>query len=150
MKKIVSLAVAVLLLLTLASCARKTKPQINIKHDSVTSIEFISASTSATDPTARSYAMKTVSESDDIEAIICWIEDLDLEKHAAIEVPIENVSHVIVLKGVKDHKLIFMNEYVIYDSNAYTYKKTKQSTQVAQKYNLLNYPETTVTSLGII
>ena len=132
-----------------ASCARKTKPPFVIKHESVSSIEFKRTVYSAENPLSRSYLEKRVTDKEDVENIICWVEDLKLEKKGAIEVPIERIQFVIVLKGIKDHRLVFMDEYVIFDATAYTYTDPEQMAEVSRKYNLLNYSEQTA-ELGII
>ncbi|MBQ8605609.1 MAG: hypothetical protein IJ408_02630 [Clostridia bacterium] len=150
MKRIICLLACLVMIFSCASCAKRTKPAIVIKHESVTSLEFKRTVFSADDPTLRSYFQKTITESEDVEKLICWIEDLKLEKHSAIEVPIEKVQYVIVLKGVKDHRLVFMDNYVIFDSTAYTYKDPDSMSEVGEKYNLSNYSEKSIASLGII
>ena len=150
MKRIISAILILIILISCCSCARKSRPPFEIKHESVNAIEFRRTSFLADNPFERSYFQKTVDNKEDIEKLLLWIEELSLEKHEPIEVPIEQVQYVIVLKGVKDHKLVFMNEYVVYDSTAFTYKSEKQMTQVSQKYNLLNYAETPITTLGLI
>lgn len=149
MKRLICFVLIIMMLICAVSCARKTKPPFVIKHESVTSIEFKRTVYSADNPVERSYLQKSVTDKNDVENVICWIEELKLEKHDAIEVPIEQIQYVIVLKGIKDHRLVFMDEYVIFDATAYTYTDEKQMTEVAQKYNLLNYSEQE-TELGII
>ena len=141
MKKIISVISILMIALCLFSCARKTKPPFVIKHESVESVDFKRTVYSADDPSVRSYVQKSVTAKEDVEDVLCWIEKLKLEKHDAIEVPIEKVQYVIVLNGIKDHKLVFMDQYVVYDSTAYTYKDSSQMSEVANKYNLLNYEQ---------
>jgi len=148
MKKIISLMLA-LVLLMFCGCAYKSTPAIKIKHDSVEKIEFKRTEFSTDDPLARNYVKKTVINENDITSIIKWIEKLELIKHEAIEIPVEEVKYVITLCGVKDHTLIFYDKYVVYDNTAFTFEKASQQQQVSEKYNLLNYEEQT-TELDLI
>lgn len=150
MKKAISILLVLSTLLCFVSCAKKSRPSIEIKNESVSSIELRRTVFSAENPSERSYFQKTVDKKEDVETLISWIEQLSLEKHDPIEIPIEKVQYVLILKGIKDHRLIFMDEYVVYDSTAFTYKSEKQMTEISEKYNLSNYPETSVSSLGII
>ncbi len=141
-KRIISAFLIVLLLCVNVGCARKTKPVFNIKHESVTSIDFKRSTYAQNGNLSLKCVQKTVDDTDDIEKLLTFVESLKLVKHAPIEVPSEKIQYVMVLNGVKDHKLVFMDEYVVYDSTAYTYKNLSQKSEVAEKYNLLNYPET--------
>ena len=142
MKKLFFPAVSVLLCaVMLFGCAEKTRPALDIKKESVTSIEFKKTCYKEDVPDYREYVSKTVTEREDLDALINWTQSLRLEKQSAIEVPVERVEYVIVLKGVKEHRLIFLDDYIVYDTAAFVYANPSQKEQVKEKYNLLNYEE---------
>lgn len=141
MKRTAVFAAVLVLLISLCGCAEKTKPALDIKSESVTSIEFKRTCYSDDDPSFRSYVSKTVSQREDIDEVINWAKSLKLSKQSAIEIPVEKVEYVIVLNGVKKHKLIFMGDYIVLDAAAYTFDNPAQKTQVREKYNMLNYSE---------
>lgn len=141
MKKTAVLTVFIMVLLTFCGCAEKSRPTLDIKKDSVTSVEFKKTCYSDSDPSFRSYVSKNVSQREDIDKIVEWAKSLKLTRHDAIEIPVDQVSYVIVLGGAKEHKLIFVGDYIVFDTAAYTFDNPSQKTQVAQNYNLLNYEE---------
>lgn len=141
MKRYISLIALFLSALVICGCSEKKKPAFHIKNDSVTSIEFQKTVFSETDVTERSYVSKTVLQREDIDKLISWMSALKLEKHAAVEIPIENVKYVIVLNGPKEHNLIFLDDYAVFDTAAYQFADQSQMEQVGQKYNMLNYEE---------
>ena len=142
MKKILSFVIMSVLMLTLTcSCARKIFPAFNIKKESVTAIEFKQCTLNIDDIGNPLCVKKDVTAKEDIEKIIDWAQSLKLEKHEPIEYPIETVRYIIVLKGKLDHKITFLDDYVLFDSQAYTYKSDLQKKQVSEKYNFLNYTE---------
>ena len=141
MKHRIMSAVMILLLLFMCGCSKKSSPAIKIKSESVTSVVFKKTGYSDTDATARTYTSKTVTERRDIDNLIDWVESFDLEKQSAIEIPVEQVEFVIELNGTMLHKLIFLGDYVVLDTTAYTFKNASDKSKVLQKYNLLNYEE---------
>ncbi len=142
MSKKVFLAAMLAVLMIFTGCAEKQRPVLQINNESVTSIEFKKTCVSQQDPDARTYVSKTVTEKQDVDELIEWAKSLKLKKQDAIEIPVEQVDYVIVLNGVKEHKLIFLNEYVVLDTTAYTYENPDDKSQASEKYNLLNYEET--------
>lgn len=141
MKKIVSLILILALSLSLFGCTRKSRPAIDIKYESVQSVYFKRTVFSTESPDKRDYFVKSVTDTDGIKSVLDWIESLDLEKHSAIEVPLERVEYVIILNGVKDHTVVFYDNYVIYDTTAFTYKDESHRDETAKCYNMLNYEE---------
>ena len=125
----------------LFGCAKKTRPMLDIKKESVTSIEFKKTCYKEDEPDYREYVSKTVTEREDLDTLINWAQSLKLEKQNAIEVPVERVEYVIILNGVKEHRLIFLDDYIVYDTVAFVYANPSQKEQVKEKYNLLNYEE---------
>lgn len=132
---------SVILLLLLCGCALKNTPSLRLKAESVDSVEIKKTCIDPIDAQKRTYVSKTVTGRDDVDKIIAWLESLKLEKHDAIEIPAEQVLYVINLNGTKNHRLIFIEGYVIYDAAAYTYKDPAQQNEIIKKYNLLNYAE---------
>ncbi len=146
MKRIISiLAVLIIILTAFSSCAKKFSPSIKIKSDSVTSVEFKKTVFGI----SNTYKQKTISDTDDIKDLCQWLTGLSLTKHDAIEIPVKNISYAIILKGTKEHRVLFMDEYIIFDNNAYTFNKNRDMNAVSEKYDLLNYTETD-TTLGLI
>ena len=142
MKKSFFMAVFVLLCAAmLFGCAKKTRPMLDIKKESVTSIEFKKTCYKEDEPDYREYVSKTVTEREDLDTLINWAQSLKLEKQNAIEVPVERVEYVIILNGVKEHRLIFLDDYIVYDTVAFVYANPSQKEQVKEKYNLLHYEE---------
>ena len=142
MKKSFFMAVFVLFCaVMLFGCAKKTRPMLDIKKESVTSIEFKKTCYKEDEPDYREYVSKTVTEREDLDTLINWAQSLKLEKQNAIEVPVERVEYVIILNGVKEHRLIFLDDYIVYDTVAFVYANPSQKEQVKEKYNLLNYEE---------
>ncbi len=142
MKKSFFMAGFVLLFaVMLFGCAKKTRPMLDIKKESVTSIEFKKTCYKEDEPDYREYVSKTVTEREDLDTLINWAQSLKLEKQNAIEVPVERVEYVIILNGVKEHRLIFLDDYIVYDTVAFVYANPSQKEQVKEKYNLLNYEE---------
>lgn len=142
MKKSFFLAASVLICaVMLFGCAKKTRPMLDIKKESVTSIEFKKTCYKDDEPDYREYVSKTVTEREDLDALINWVLSLKLAKQNAIEVPVERVEYVIILNGAKEHRLIFMDDYIVYDTAAFVYANPSQKEQVKEKYNLLNYEE---------
>ncbi len=137
MKRLIILPLIALLI---CGCAVKYRPEIVIKSDSVTSIDFKKTYFPEGEG-SRTYSVKKLTEREDIDELSAWLESLRLVKQDAIEVPVEQVEYVIVLNGAKEHTAIFMNEYIIYDRTAYTFENETQRGAVSEKYNLLNYPE---------
>ena len=144
MKKAVTVMAVLIMISVLCGCAEKTKSALDIKNESVTSIEFKKTCYSESEPDSRSYVAKTVTVREDIDSIISWVESLKLTKQSAIEIPVEQVDYVIVLNGTKQHNLIFVGNYVVFDTAAYTFDSPVQQEQVKEKYNLLNYEESSV------
>lgn len=146
MKRTISLFILCLFIVTaVPSCARKTSPAFTIKKESVSSIDF-KKNTLLADEGVKTYTVqKSVTGKEDIEAVISWVHSLKLEKHEPIEFPMETIRYMMVLKGVKDHLLIFLDDYVVFDSIAYSYTDKAAAKKVAEKYNLLNYPESDTT-----
>ncbi len=142
MKKYIFLTAALMALVIFAGCTEKQRPVLQINNESVTSIEFKKTCYSDEDPDSRSYVSKTVTEKDDINQIIDWAKSLPLVRHDAIEIPVEQVDYVIVLNGVKQHKLIFLDDYVVLDTTAFIYENPDSKSEISEKYNLLNYEET--------
>lgn len=140
MKKIRALPLALLLFLLFSGCGPKVSPALKLRADSVSSIEIKKTVYSDTDPEARSYVSKTVTVKEDIGAIVSWLQSLPLTKHEAIEIPIKDVRYVVVLNAGVEHKIIFLDQFVVYDGTAFACDETV-SDGVATKYNLLNYPE---------
>ena len=128
-----------------ASCAKKFSPSIKLKSDSVTSIDFKKTVFGE----ERQYKQKTVTEASDIKEICNWLTSLRLTKHDAIEIPVEKISYTIIINGTKQHRVLFMEEYIIFNNTAYTFNKPADKDTVIGKYNLLNYTETD-TKLGLI
>lgn len=145
MKRIFSILSIVVIVFSISSCAKKFTPSIKIKSDNVTSIEFKKTVFDVTN----TYKQKTVTETDDIKTLCQWLTNLSLAKHEPIEIPVEKISYAIILKGTKEHRVVFMDEYIIYDNVAYTFNKNRDLNAVATKYDLLNYNETDAT-LGLI
>ncbi len=145
MKRLLSILAVLTIIISFSSCAKKFSPSIKIKSDSVTSVEFKKTVFGKTN----TYKQKTVTETEDIKSLCQWLTGLSLTKHDAIEIPVENISYAIILKGTKEHRVVFMNEYIIYDNNAYTFNKNRDVGAVTDKYDLLNYTETDAT-LGLI
>lgn len=141
MKRILAFLMVVLMMLTLSACARKEKPTIKIKYDSVSSIVFKRMELSDTDATLRTYYQKKITGEDDVKSVLDWICSLSLLKHEAIEVPSEKIEYLMKFGDTKEHVLIFFDDYVVYDSTAYTFKNPTQQEEVIEKYNLLNYEE---------
>lgn len=141
LKRFFSIFFVFVLILSFTGCAYKTRPAIQIKHDSVKSIDYKRTDFMTNSPDERNYYLKTVTESEDIEVILDWIDGLKLEKHDAIEVPTEKVEYVITLNGIKNHTIVFFDNYVIYDAAVFTYLDSTQSKQVSEYYNMLNYAE---------
>lgn len=140
MKKRLS-AAALIVLLLLCGCAHKSMPAFRIKGESVKSIEIIKTCYDENDASARSFVSKTVTERGDIDNLISWLESLKLTRHDAIEIPAEEVRCVVNLDGVKSHRLIFIEGYVIFDATAYAFNDPSDTDAIIQKYNLLNYAE---------
>ncbi len=141
MKRIIAIVLLIAVSFSICSCAKKTKPTIKISADSVDTIDF--KKTYFNDSTY--YKQKTVTEKQDIVKITNWLSTLLLEKHEPIEVPVEKVSYVIVLNGKTTRKIILMDNFIIYNSTAYTFKREADLKSVSEKYNLINYPETDTT-----
>lgn len=141
MKRIAAAAAIAVMLLSLVGCAEKTRAALDIKRESVSSVEFKRTCYSDDEPEFRAYVSKKVTEASDIDKLIAWATDLRLTKQKAIEIPVENVEFVMVLNGTKEHKLIFMGDYVIFDAVAYTYDRAQDKSLVREKYNMLNYEE---------
>ena len=127
-----------ILLVLLCGCSLKNTPSLRLKAESVSSVEI---KKTYRDGTSSYSVSKTVTDREDTEKLISWLESLRLTKHDAIEIPVDQVRYVVVLEGVKTHKLIFIDGFVIYDSTAYTYDDLSQQSEIDKKYNLLNYPE---------
>ena len=141
MKKIISILIICLILITgLSACVKKSYPAFNIKNESVTSIDF-KYNPEITPGSSSATVEKVVTSKDDMEKLITWVHSLDLKKHEAIEFPIETIRYMMVLNGKKDHRLFFLDDYVVFDSTAYEYLDKSQAKEVIEKYNLLNYPE---------
>ena len=140
-KRFFSLLAVIVLMFSFPGCARKTRPLIQIKHESVQSIDYKRTDFMTDSPDKRDHYIKTVTQNEDIEIILDWIESLKLQKHDAIEVPTEKVEYVITLNGVKNHTVVFFDNYVIYDATVFTYLDSVQSKQVSEYYNMLNYAE---------
>ena len=138
-RKIISALAIVMMLLALCSCAKKFRPEIKLNAESITSIDF--KKTYFTDKD-REYMQKSVTESEDIEALADWLTGLHLTEHPAIEIPVEKINYALVINGKKNHTVIFMDEFIIYDYTAYTFDKSSDLTAVETKYNLLGYTET--------
>ncbi len=149
MKKTVNLIFIIIIVLNVFSCTYKTSPDIDIKLESVQSIDFKRTAFSTETPFGRDYFVKSVTDANDVKALLEWIEGLKLEKQQAIEIPTENVEYLMILNGVKNHKLIFFDNYVVYDSIAYTYENQSKITEVSKMYNMLNYEEKS-TELNIL
>lgn len=141
MKRIIAVVALAVMLFSMSACARKIRPDINIKTESVTALSFKRTVFSSTDVTSREYMQKRITEQQDIKALTDWISDLRLEKHDPIEVPVEMIEYFIILEGKKEHTLIFYGDYVVYDATAYTFKNSAQRHEVVEKYNMLNYEE---------
>lgn len=140
MKRIISFVlIAVMLFFTLTSCAEKFYPEIKINTENVTSVEF--KKTYFEDDGTRVHKQKKITDSDDIEAVADWLSDLRLTEHSAIEIPVEKISYVMIINGKKVHRVIFMDEFIIYDSTAYTFDNEKDLNAVQEKYDLLGYTE---------
>ncbi len=138
-KQIISIiAVIVMVLTVFSSCAKKFRPSIKLNSDSITTVEFKKTMFGS----QRTYKQKTVTEVSDIKSICDWLTSLRLTKHDAIEIPIEKISYAIILKGTKDHRVIFMDEFIIFNNDAYTFNKPADRKSVLEKYNFLNYTET--------
>ena len=116
-------------------------PELRIKVESIESIDFKKTyfKDDLSDP--RDYKQKSVTDKDDIKEIVDWLVGLSITKHDAIEIPVERVNYVIMLNGKKTHKVIFMDNYIIYDSQAYTFDNESDIDSVKNKYNLLGYTE---------
>lgn len=145
-RKIISALALLMILVCFCSCAEKFRPEIKLNADSITSIDF--KKTYFTDKD-REYMQKSVTESEDVEALVKWLTGLHLTEHPAIEIPVEKINYALVINGKKNHTVIFMDEYIIYDYTAYTFDKSSDLTAVETKYNLLGYTETE-TELGIV
>lgn len=150
MKRILAVVLALVLsLMSLSACAEKFRPEIKINTDSITSIDFKKTYFTDDSDDPRDYKQKTLTEADDIRALADWLTGLHLTEHPAIEIPVEQVSYAIILNGKKSHRVLFMDEYIIYDSTAYTFDRDSDKNAVDSKYNLLGYTETE-TELDII
>lgn len=148
MKRIISSILIVIALCALCtSCTRKSFPAFTIKKESVTEIEFKQAKINPNDIGNPECVKKTITQDSDIEAVIDWAHSLKLEEHDPIEYPIQDVRYIIVLHGKLEHRITFLDDYVLFDAKAFTYKSSSQKDEVSQKYNLLNY-EQTETTLG--
>lgn len=149
MKRSVALFLAVIALFTvLCGCKRIERPEIKIKYDSVNAIEFKKRIFSDQNDNKHESVLKTVTKREDIDSLLKWIESLDITEHEAIEIPAEKVEYYIVLDSIKEHELIFFDNYVVYDTTAYTFDDPDDKQSVAEKYNLLNY-EQKETELGL-
>lgn len=145
MKKLISIFIICLTLVTgLSSCVKKTYPAFNIKKESVTSIDF-KCNPAIKPGSSFATVEKVVTSKDDMENLITWVHSLSLKKHEAIEFPIETIRYMMVLNGKKDHRIFFLDDYVVFDSTAYEYLDKSQAKEVVEKYNLLNYPEQSTT-----
>ncbi len=145
-KQIISVLAVIIVVLTLfSSCTKKFSPSIKLNSDSITSVEFKKTIFDL----ERTYKQKTVTQASDIKSICDWLTSLRLTKHDAIEIPVENISFAIILKGAKEHRVIFMDEYIIFNNAAYTFNRANDQKSVSEKYNFLNYTETD-TKLGLI
>ena len=141
MKKILAFLAIVLTLVTMSACARKEKPAIKIKYDSVSSVTFKRTVFSDTDASLRTYFKKEITNEEDVRLVLDWVCSLSLSKHDPIEVPSEKIEYLMKFGDTKEHTLIFFDDYVVYDSTAYTYKNPNQQGEVSEKYNMLNYEE---------
>ena len=142
MKRIVLIALTLVLMLLCCSCAKKTTPTIKINSDNVNSVVFKSNTDSGC-------KQKLITEKTDIKNICSWLKSIKLTKHSAIEIPTSEVSYIIEINGKADHKIIVMDEFLIYDSVAYTFNKKTDLNSVEQKYNLFAYKETD-SELGLL
>ena len=139
------LIIIIMTVLSFSSCAKKFRPSIKFNSENVTSVEFKKTFFGET----REYKQKTVTEADDIKEICNWLMSLHLTKHDAIEIPVEKISYAIILKGTKEHRVVFMDDYIVFNNTAYTFNKESDIGIVAKKYNLLNYNENDA-KLGLI
>lgn len=147
MKRIISIALLLILALTLVSgCAKKTTTKISINAQNVKSVNFKCAYFGGD---KIDYKQKIITQQSDIKTITDWLGSLQLEKAGVIEIPAEKITYYLQFKGAKEHKVIFMDEFIIFDKTAYTFKKSTQQNSVVQKYNLFNYPEQD-TTLGLL
>ena len=146
MKRFIIITVVALMLVTmLAACERKTSPDIKLNVENVTSVEFKKTYYTGDKNDPRVYKQKTLTDKQDIQKLADWIVSLELTKHDAIEVPIEEITYAIMLKGKVSHRVVFMGDYIIYDNQAYTFDNKNDKTAVENKYNLLGYTETDTT-----
>ncbi len=145
-KRIISVVLIAIIALTLfCSCAKKFSPSIKLNSDNITSVEFKKTIFGL----ERTYKQKTITQDQDIKALCDWLTSLRLTKHEAIEIPVEKIRYTIILKGAKEHRVIFMDEYIIYDNDAYTFNRDGDIDSVSSRYDLLNYTETDA-KLGLI
>ncbi len=146
MKRIIAIFTVLLIIMTLfSSCAKKVSPSIKLNSDNVTSIEFKKTVFGL----ENDYKQKTVTEKDDIKTLCDWLTKLRLTKHEAIEIPVEKIRYAIILYGTKEHRVVFMDEYIIYDNDAYTFDRPGDLDSVSSRYDLLNYTESDA-KLGLI
>lgn len=147
MKRIFFVLITVLMTLVLfTSCAKKFSPSIKLNSDNITSVEFKKTIFGENE---RQHKQKTITEHSDIKELCNWLTSLRLTKHDAIEIPVEKITYAIILKGTKEHRVVFMDEYIIFNNTAYTFNKSSDLKAVEQKYNLLNYTEND-SKLGLI
>ena len=141
MKRLMAFLLAFITIFAVSSCEQKVSPELRIKVESIESIDFKKTyfKDDLSDP--RDYKQKSVTDKDDIKEIVDWLVGLSITKHDAIEIPVERVNYVIMLNGKKTHKVIFMDNYIIYDSQAYTFDNKSDIDSVKNKYNLLGYTE---------
>ena len=138
-------AVVLIIVAMLSACERKTTPDIKINAQKVTSVDFKKTYYTGEKNDPRIYKQKSLTDKDDIKKLTDWLVSLELTKHDAIEVPIEEITYAIMLNGKTTHRVIFMGDYIIYDNQAYTFDNKDDKTVVQNKYNLLGYTETDTT-----
>ena len=145
-KRLISVVlIALICVISISGCGkRKESPDIKLKKDSITSIVFqksYPAQSGSNIEDEKAFKEKAVTESADIAEIARWIEGLKLTKSQAIGIDPNKIEYTIVLKGVKDHLLVFTLGKVIYDGIVYDFVSEAQSLEAGQMYNLLNYEE---------
>lgn len=140
MKRKIFWAIAILLIaISLCSCAKKFSPEIRLNAENITSIDFKKTYFVDKD---REHKQKSVTEQADIKQLTDWLSGLHLTEHPAIEIPAEKITYALIINGKKNHTVIFMDEYIIYDYTAYTFDNSSDLKTVETKYNLLGYTET--------
>ncbi len=128
-------------ILSLCGCsARKDSPDIRLKRESIDTI-IMQKSYPIEGSEDNMFRQKEISEAEDIDALVEWIEGLQLVKGEVIGIDPRLVEYTIILEGVKDHLLVFTQGKVIYDGIVYDYENSEQALEAQQKYSLLNYEE---------